>query len=158
MVRSNGSQLKLLAGRSHPKLAEAIAKKLKVPLSQVELGNFANGEISCRIDESVRGCDVFIIQSHSPAVNDNIIEQVLMIDAAKRASAKSITAICPFLAYARQDRKSYGREPIAARVVIDFLANAGADRIMTMDLHSGQTQGFFDGPFDHLIAMPVLYT
>lgn len=156
MARSNGRQLKLLAGRSHPKLAADIARKLKVGLSPVELGNFANGEINCRIDESVRGCDVFVIQTHSPSVNDHIIEQLLIIDAAKRASARSITAVCPFLAYARQDRKSYGREPIAARLMVDFLAAAGADRIMSVDLHSGQTQGFFDGPFDHLIAMPVL--
>lgn len=146
----------LLSGRAHPKLAEEIADRLKVDLGKVKLGNFANGEISCRLEESVRGCDVFIIQSHSGSVNDSIIEQALMLDAAKRASAKSITAVCPFLAYARQDRKSNGREPIAARVVVDLLSNSGADRIMSVDLHSGQTQGFFDGPFDHLIARPIL--
>lgn len=145
----------MLAGRSHPELAQQIAQKLGAPLSQAELGNFANGEINVRIDESVRGCDVFIIQTHGPKVNEQIIEQALMLDAAKRASAKSITAVCPFMGYARQDRKSYGREPIAAKLMVDILAKAGADRIMTVDLHSGQIQGFFDGPFDHLIAMPI---
>lgn len=146
----------MLAGRSHLKLASQIARRLKVPLSGVELGNFANGEISCRIEESVRGCDVFIIQTHYPNVNDHIYEQALIIDAAKRASAKSITAVCPFFGYARQDRKSRSREPIAARLTVDFLAVAGADRIITVDLHSGQTQGFFNGPFDHLITTPIL--
>ncbi len=146
----------MLSGRSHSKLANSIARRLGVELSKTELGNFANGEISCRIEESVRGCDVFILQSHSPNVNDHIIEQALLIDAAKRASARSITAVCPFFGYARQDRKSRSREPIAARLMIDILTSAGADRIMTIDLHSGQTQGFFNGPFDHLIAMPIL--
>jgi ribose-phosphate pyrophosphokinase len=150
------SHLYLLSGRAHPELAEEIAKRLGVSLGKAELGNFANGEISCRLNDSVRGCDVFIIQSHSGSVNDSIIEQALMIDAAKRSSAKSITAVCPFLGYARQDRKSNGREPIAARLIVDILSNAGADRIMSVDLHSGQTQGFFDGPFDHLIARPIL--
>ena len=148
-------ELRLLAGRSHPKLAQQIAKKLKVRLTKVEVGNFANGEIYFRINESVRGSDVFIIQTHSPSVNEHVIEQALMIDAAKRASAKSITAVCPFLGYGRQDRKSYGREPIAAKLIVDILSSAGADRIMAVDLHSGQIQGFFDGPFDHLIAMPI---
>lgn len=149
-------ELKFLAGRSHPALAKEIATCLKKPVSKVDLGNFANGEISCRLGESVRGCDVFIFQTHCANVNDSIIEQAIMIDTAKRASAASITAVCPFLGYARQDRKSSGREPISARLVIDILANAGADRIMSVDLHSGQIQGFFDGPFDHLIARPLL--
>ncbi len=149
-------ELKFLAGRSHPILAKEIATCLKKPVSKIDLGNFANGEISCRLGESVRGCDVFIFQTHSANVNDSIIEQAIMIDTAKRASAASITAVCPFLGYARQDRKSSGREPISARLVIDMLANAGADRIMSVDLHSGQIQGFFDGPFDHLIARPLL--
>lgn len=156
MVKEPGSQLKILTGRAHGELANKIAKRLKVPISKVELDDFANGEISCRIEESVRGCDVFIIQSHATAIHRNIMEQGLIIDAAKRASARSITAVCPFFGYARQDRKSRAREPIAARMVVDFLANAGADRIMTIDLHSGQIQGFFHGPFDHLIAMPIL--
>lgn len=149
-------QLKLLTGRIHTKLAEEIAACLKIPLAKVDLENFANGEIGCRLDESVRGADVFIVQTHSGMINDAIMEQALMVDAAKRSSARSITAVCPLLGYARQDRKANGREPIAARLVVDLLATAGADRIMSVDLHSGQTQGFFDGPFDHLIAMPVL--
>jgi len=149
-------QLHLLSGRTYPALAQEVARELGVELTQLQLSNFADGEISCRIGESVRGGDVFIIQSHSANVNDALMEQAIVIDAAKRASAASITAVCPFLAYARQDRKSNGREPISARLVIDFLAAAGADRIMSIDLHSGQAQGFFDGPFDHLIAMPTL--
>lgn len=146
----------MIAGRSHPDLARRVAAGLRTKLGKVELANFANGEISCRIDESVRGCDVFVLQTHSPNVNEHIMEQALIIDAAKRASARSITAVCPFLGYARQDRKAGGREPIAARMIIDILSQAGANRIMSVDLHSGQIQGFFDGPFDHLIAMPVL--
>ena len=148
--------LKLLSGRSHPELANEIAKKVGVPLSQVNLEDFANGEIACKIDESVRGCDVFILQTHYGNVNDAIIEQALLIDAAKRASAHCVTAVCPLLGYARQDRKASGREPVAARVIVDLLATAGADRLISVDLHSGQTQGFFNGPFDHLIARPVL--
>ena len=149
-------QLHLLSGRAHPVLAAEVAGVLGVRLCDVSLGTFANGEISCRINETIRGADVFIMQSHAGDVNGAIMEQAIMIDAAKRASAASITAVCPILGYARQDRKSAGREPIAARLVVDILANAGADRIVTVDLHSGQTQGFFDGPFDHLIARPIL--
>jgi ribose-phosphate pyrophosphokinase len=149
--------LQLLTGRAHPELAEEIAAKLGISLSKAQLGNFANGEVSCKLEESVRGSDVFIIQAHGGgSVNDAIMEQTLLIDAAKRSSAHSITAVCPFLGYARQDRKASGREPVAARLIVDMLANAGADRIMSVDLHSGQIQGFFNGPFDHLIAMPVL--
>ena len=124
-------------------------------LSNVKLGNFANGEVSIRFNESLRGNDVFIIQTQGKRVHESLFEQLLMIDAAKRASARSITAVCPLLSYARQDRKSAGREPIGARLIVDMLSAAGADRIMSVDLHSGQTQGFFDGPFDHLIAMPL---
>lgn len=150
-------RLQIMSGRVHPGLAEEIAKLLKVPLHTVQLSNFSNGEISCRLGESVRGSDVFIIQAHgAPSINDAIMEQAIMIDAAKRASARSITAVCPFLGYARQDRKSDGREPITARLVVDILAKAGADRITSVDLHAGQIQGFFDGPFDHLIARPIL--
>lgn len=146
-----------MSGRAHPQLADEIAARLEVPVGKAKLGNFPNGEISCQLDESIRGSDVFIIQTHGGInVNDAIMEQVLMIDAAKRASARSITAVCPLLGYARQDRKSSGREPISARVIVDLLSVAGANRIMSVDLHSGQTQGFFNGPFDHLIAMPVL--
>jgi ribose-phosphate pyrophosphokinase len=149
------SQIKIISGRSHLKLSKQIAKQLGTSLTEVSLGDFANGEISCRIDESVRGCDVFVLQSHSGRVNANIIENALIIDAAKRASARSITAVCPWLGYTRQDRKSYGREPIASRLIIDILTQAGADRMISVDLHSGQIQGFFNGPFDHLIAMPI---
>jgi ribose-phosphate pyrophosphokinase len=148
-------ELRILSGRSHPSVAQAIVDELKVDLCPVELGNFANGEISARILESVRGDDVFIVQSHCGNVNDAIVEQAIMIDAAKRASAASITAVCPFFAYARQDRKANGREPISARLVVDMLVAAGVDRIVSMDLHTGQIQGFMDGPFDHLIARPL---
>jgi len=148
-------RLQLLTGRAHPELAAEIGKHLGVKLSDVQLGNFANGEISIRFNESLRGNDVFVIQTHGDRVHESIFEQLLMIDAAKRASARSITAVCPLLSYARQDRKAAGREPIGARLIVDMLSAAGADRIMSVDLHSGQTQGFFDGPFDHLIAMPL---
>lgn len=149
-------ELKLLTGRTHPALAQEIADYLDIKLCDVTLSNFANGEISCRINESVRGNDVFILQAHYGDINSAIMEQAIMIDAARRSSAHSITAISPFLGYARQDRKSGGREPITSRLVVDILANAGADRLMSVDLHSGQTQGFFNGPFDHLIARPTL--
>lgn len=151
----NSHHLQLLTGRAHPELATEIAKSLDTKLCNIKLSNFANGEISIRFNESLRGNDVFIIQTHGERVHESIFEQLLMIDAAKRASARSITAVCPLLSYARQDRKSAGREPIGARMLVDMLAAAGADRIMSVDLHSGQTQGFFDGPFDHLIAMPL---
>ncbi len=150
--------MQLLSGRAHPKLAADMAEALGTTLSPVRLEDFANGEIRCIIEESVRGNDVFIIQSHqsfNTKIHKSIFEQLLMIDAAKRASARTITAVCPFLSYARQDRKASGREPIGARLMIDMLTAAGADRIMSVDLHSGQTQGFFDGPFDHLISMPL---
>ncbi len=157
MIEVQKRRLQILSGRAYPELAQEIAQALDVPLGKAQLGNFANGEISCRLDESIRGSDLFIVQTHGGTnVNEAIMEQVLMIDAAKRASARSITAVCPLLGYARQDRRASGREPIAARIVIDMLASAGANRIMSVDLHSGQTQGFFNGPFDHLIAMPVL--
>jgi ribose-phosphate pyrophosphokinase len=150
-----GRRIQLLSGRVHPQLAQEISDRLDIPLSDIELSDFANGEVRIRINESLRGNDVFIIQAHYDRINLSIMEQLLLIDAAKRASARSITAVCPFLAYARQDRKSGGREPIGARMIVDMLSAAGADRIMSVDLHSGQIQGFFDGPFDHLIAMPV---
>jgi ribose-phosphate pyrophosphokinase len=149
-------RLKLYSGRSHPKLAEEIAANLGVRLGEPNLKEFANGEIHCRYDESIRGADVFIVQTHCGPVNDAIMEQLIMIDAAKRASAKRITAVCPYYGYSRQDRKASGREPITAKLVADMLTAAGADRIVSVDLHSGQIQGFFDGPVDHLTAMPVL--
>ncbi len=149
-------RLEIYSGRSHPELAAEVAFHIDVPLGKVDLREFADGEIYCRYGESIRGKDIFIIQSHAAPVNSAIFEQLNMIDAAKRASAKRITAVCPYYGYSRQDRKSSGREPITAKLVADMLAAAGADRIIAVDLHSGQIQGFFDGPVDHLTAMPVL--
>src|SRR5207249_7538683 len=133
-----------------------IADYLNVKLGDANLSEFANGELHCRFGESVRGSDVFIVQSHANPVNTSIMEQLIMIDAAKRASAKRITAVCPFYGYARQDRKAEGREPITARLVADMLSVAGADRVVSVDLHTGQIQGFFDFPVDHLTAVPVI--
>ena len=133
-----------------------MAAHLGVELSEANLREFANGEIHCRYDASVRGCDVFIVQTHCRPVNDTLMEQLIMIDAAKRASAERVTAVCPYYGYSRQDRKSAGREPITAKLVADMLSAAGADRVVSVDLHSGQIQGFFDVPFDHLTATPVL--
>ena len=149
-------KLMLFAGRGNVALSEEISECLKVPLGKVVLSTFANGEIYCRYGESIRGADVFIIQSHCDPINDRLWEQLIMIDAAKRASAKRITAVCPFYGYARQDRKAEGREPITARLVADVLTTAGVDRVVTVDLHTGQVQGFFDMPVDHLTAVPML--
>ncbi|NNN14513.1 MAG: ribose-phosphate diphosphokinase [Acidimicrobiaceae bacterium] len=149
-------RLEIYSGRSHPELVRAVAENLHIEPGAVSLREFADGEIHCRFGESVRGKDIFIVQSHSKPVNDSIVEQLIMIDAAKRASAKRITAVCPYFGYSRQDRKAAGREPITAKLVMDMLAAAGADRVITIDLHSGQIQGFFNGPVDHLTAMPVL--
>jgi ribose-phosphate pyrophosphokinase len=156
MELSPVKKLKLFSGRSHVALAEEIAQCLGVPLGDANLRTFPNGEIKCQFTENIHGSDVFIIQSHCGDVNASILENLIMLDAAKRASAKRITAVCPNYGYARQDRKAAGREPITAKLVADMLTVAGADRIMTVDVHSGQIQGFFDGPFDHLVAMPVL--
>lgn len=153
-------RLHLVSGRANPALAESIAQQLGVKLGEANLGSFANGELHCRFGQSVRGTDVFIIQSHCGAdgltVNDAIMEHLIMVDAAKRASAKRITVVCPFYGYARQDRKSEGREPITAKMLANAFRAAGASRMVAVDLHSGQIQGFFDGPWDHLTAMPVL--
>lgn len=149
-------RLQILTGSHNPQLAQKVAKQLKTKLTQSQLQRFANGEITCQLGESIRGDSVFIFQTHNQPINDAIMEQAIIIDAAKRASAKHITAVCPFLGYARQDRKASGREPITARLVVDILAAAGANRIVSIDLHSGQIQGFFNGPFDHLTALPVL--
>ncbi|GIU89061.1 MAG: ribose-phosphate pyrophosphokinase [Acidimicrobiia bacterium] len=149
-------KLILVAGRAHEELSAEIAECLDQPLGEVVLSTFANGEIYCRIGESIRGADAFVIQTHCDPINDRIMEQLLMIDAAKRASAKRITAVVPFYGYSRQDRKAEGREPISARLVADILTVAGADRVVTVDLHTGQIQGFFDYPVDHLTAVPVL--
>jgi ribose-phosphate pyrophosphokinase len=153
-------RLQFYAGRSHPALAGDIAAHLGLHVGPCEVLDFPNGEIRARFGESVRGADVFILQTHCPSngrsVNDLMMEQWVMIDAAKRASAKRITAVCPRYGYGRQDRKSRGREPITARMVADFFRAAGAERIMSVDLHSGQVQGFFDGPVDHLTAVNLL--
>ncbi len=146
----------LFAGRGNEELSVEIAEELQVPLGDIILSTFSNGELYCRFGESVRGSDLFVLQSHSQPINDRIFEQLIIIDAAKRASAKRITAVCPFYAYARQDRKAEGREPITARLLADMLTQAGADRVITVDLHTGQIQGFFDMPVDHLTAVPLL--
>ena len=148
--------LVLVSGRAHPALAEAVAKELGTELVPAETRTFANGEIYARYGDSVRGCDAFVIQSHSTPINEWLMEQLIMVDALKRASAKRITVVAPFYPYARQDKKGRGREPISARLVADLFKAAGADRIMSVDLHAAQIQGFFDGPVDHLFAMPVL--
>jgi ribose-phosphate pyrophosphokinase len=149
-------KLQLYTGRAHPALATDIAASIGVELGDTNLREFANGEIHCRFGQSLRGADVFIIQTHGGKVNHSIMEQLIMIDAAKRASAKRITAVCPYYGYSRQDRKAEGREPITAKLVADMLQAAGADRVVSVDLHTGQIQGFFDIPVDHLTAMPVL--
>ncbi|RLP80950.1 ribose-phosphate diphosphokinase [Mycetocola lacteus] len=156
-IKTNGQKrLVLVAGRSHPELAEAVAEALGSELVPTDARTFANGEIYARFDESVRGCDAFVIQSHTAPINEWLMEQLIMVDALKRASAKRITVVAPFYPYARQDKKGRGREPISARLVADLFKTAGANRIMSVDLHASQIQGFFDGPVDHLFAMPVL--
>ncbi len=146
----------LFSGRAHPALAGEIARRLDVELVPSRIFDFANGEIYVRYEESVRGADCFLIQSHSDPVNTMIMEQLIMIDALKRASAGSVTVVVPFYGYARQDRKHLGREPISARLMADLTHTAGAGRIVTMDLHTNQIVGFFDGPVDHLFALPIL--
>jgi ribose-phosphate pyrophosphokinase len=146
----------LVTGRAHPKLAADVAGQLGIDVLETTAYDFANGEMYVRYTESVRGADVFVLQSHANPVNKAIMEQLIMIDALKRASARSITAVCPLLGYSRQDKKHLGREPISCRLIFDLLKTAGADRIMSVDLHAAQSQGFFDGPVDHLVAMPVL--
>jgi len=149
-------RLQIYSGRSHPQLAVDIATHLGIELGEANLKTFANGEIKCQFGESVRGSDVFIVQSHFDPINDSIMEQLIMIDAAKRGSAKRITAVCPYFGYSRQDRKAEGRDPITAKLLANMLVAAGANRMVSVDLHSAQIQGFFDKPVDHLIAMPVL--
>ena len=160
MERVTKKVLALFSGSTHVELAEEIAIHLGIELGEANLVQFANGEIRPRFSESVRGADVFIVQSHAMngdrSINDSIMEQLIMIDAAQRASAKRITAVCPNYGYARQDRKAEGREPITAKLVADLFKAAGAKRMVSVDLHSGQIQGFFDGPVDHLTAIPVL--
>ncbi|MBM9461960.1 ribose-phosphate diphosphokinase [Aeromicrobium sp. YIM 150415] len=154
--RTPTRNLMLFSGRAHPTLAQEVAQLLEAELVPTTAYDFANGEIYVRFDKSVRGCDAFVIQSHSAPINEAIMEQLIMIDALKRASAKRITVVLPFYGYARQDKKHLGREPISARLMADLFLSAGADRLMTVDLHTAQIQGFFDGPVDHLLAMPIL--
>jgi ribose-phosphate pyrophosphokinase len=149
-------RLQIYSGRTHPQLAVDIADHLGIKLGEANLKTFANGEIKCQLSESVRGSDVFIIQTHFEPINDSIMEQLIMIEAAKRGSAKRITAVCPYYGYSRQDRKAEGRDPITAKLLANMLVAAGANRMVSVDLHSAQIQGFFDKPVDHLVAMPVL--
>ena len=153
---THGTKIEVLSGNSNRPLAEAVAKELNLPLSAAEVGKFSDGEISITLPQTVRGKDVFIIQSTSYPVNDNLMELLIMIDACKRASAGRITAVMPYFGYARQDRKARPRDPITAKLVADILTSAGANRVMTMDLHAAQIQGFFEIPVDHLYGAPLL--
>lgn len=149
-------KLKLFACNSNPQLAQEIAEVIGVPLGDSQVLNFSDGEIQVRLNESVRGCDVFVIQSTSAPVNDNLMEVLVMVDALKRASAKSVNIVIPYYGYARQDRKARSRDPITAKLVADLIEVAGADRVIAMDLHATQIQGFFDIPVDHLLGIPIL--
>src|SRR5919205_753101 len=155
LERGPQKRLMVFAGRSHPDLAQAIAQQLGVELGEIELETFANGETYCRYLESIRGADVFLVQTGCEPIDRNLMELLFMIQAAKLASAKRITAVMPLFPYARQDRKAKPREPISARFVADMLELAGADRVLTMDLHAGQIQGFFTIPVDHMTALPL---
>jgi ribose-phosphate pyrophosphokinase len=154
--KPNVKHLMLFSGRAYPELAQEIADLLKVEIVPTRALNYANSEIYVRFEESVRGSDAFVIQSHAAPVNEWLMEQLIMVDALKRASAKRITVVAPFYPYARQDKKHRGREPISARLIADLFRTAGANRLMSVDLHAAQIQGFFDGPVDHLWALPVL--
>ncbi|WP_116246257.1 ribose-phosphate diphosphokinase [Nocardiopsis sp. FIRDI 009] len=156
MKATGQKQLMLFSGRTHPELAQEVAKELGIDVVPTRFDTFANSEIFVRYLESVRGCDAFVLQCHSAPVNESIMEQLIMVDALKRASAKRITVVTPFLGYARQDKKHRGREPISARLMTDLFRTAGANRMMAVDLHTDQIQGFFDGPVDHLFALPIL--
>ncbi|MCK9870851.1 ribose-phosphate diphosphokinase [Nocardiopsis dassonvillei] len=156
MKATGQKNLMLFSGRTHPSLAEEVAKELGIDVVPTRFDTFANGEIFVRYLESVRGSDAFVIQCHSDPINESIMEQLIMVDALKRASAKRITVVTPFFGYARQDKKHRGREPISARLMTDLFRTAGADRMMAVDLHTDQIQGFFDGPVDHLFALPIL--
>jgi len=156
ITASGEKKLLLFSGRAFPGLTSEVAGCLGIEPTPTRLYDFANGEIFVRFLESVRGCDAFVLQSHTAPINQWIMEQLIMVDALKRASAKRITVVAPFFGYARQDKKSRGREPISARLMADLFATAGADRLMAVDLHTAQIQGFFDGPVDHLFALPIL--
>ena len=156
LKRTTEKNLMVFSGRAHPELAEEVAEQLGTGLVPTSAYNFANSEIYVRFEESVRGCDAFVIQSHTAPVNEWIMEHLIMVDALKRASAKRITVVMPFYGYARQDKKHRGREPISARLMADLFKTAGADRLIAVDLHTAQIQGFFNGPVDHLMALPIL--
>lgn len=156
IITTGEKRLILVSGRAYPELAAAVGEELQTGVLPTTAYDFANGEIYVRFNESVRGCDAFVIQSHTEPINKWVMEQLIMIDALKRASAKRITVVAPFYPYGRQDKKHLGREPISARLMSDLFKAAGADRLMSVDLHAAQAQGFFDGPVDHLWAMPVL--
>ncbi|MEE8601754.1 ribose-phosphate diphosphokinase [Euzebya tangerina] len=153
---TNKKRMQVFTGTAFPGLAKEIADELDLELGDVDIHRFSNGEIYVRYGENVRGSDVFLVQTHCEPVNANIMEQLIMIDAAKRASAKRITAVVPYYGYARSDKKTKSREPITARLLADLLTTAGADRVVSVDLHTGQIQGFFDNPLDHLTALPLL--
>jgi ribose-phosphate pyrophosphokinase len=156
-IKTTGEKkLMLFSGRAYPELAEEVAEALGVEPTPTSAYDFANGETFVRFNESVRGSDAFVLQSHTAPINQWIMEQLIMVDALKRASAKRITVVAPFFGYARQDKKHRGREPISARLMADLFKTAGADRLMVVDLHTAQIQGFFDGPVDHLFALPLL--
>ena len=152
----HGKDIKIFAGNSNIELAEEIAAKIGLPLGASNVGRFSDGEIAISINEVVRGSDVFIIQSTCTPVNDNLVELLILIDALRRASAGRITAVMPYFGYARQDRKAKARNPISAKLVANLITTAGADRVLTMDLHAAQLQGFFDIPLDHLLGAPIL--
>ena len=156
MINMTHGTVKIFAGNGCPDLAKAIADRLELPLGQLEATRFSDGEICVNIKETVRGCDVFVVQSTSTPVNDNLMELLVMIDAFKRASCNKLTVVMPYFGYARQERKARARDPITAKLVANLLEKAGADRVLTMDLHSTQLQGFFDIPVDNLLGMPVL--
>jgi ribose-phosphate pyrophosphokinase len=148
--------LTIISGRAHPELAREIAEYLGIKLAAIEIGDFPDGEISVKLNQNIRGCDVFIVQPTGPPVNRNIMELLILIDTCRRASAARITAVLPYFGYARQDRKDSGRVPITAKLVANLITTAGAQRVLTMDLHAAQIQGFFDVPVDHLFAAPIL--
>ncbi|GHD09797.1 ribose-phosphate diphosphokinase [Zhihengliuella salsuginis] len=154
--RTDDKKMVVASGRAHPELAEEVASELGIDLLPMSAYDFANGEIYVRSGESVRGKDVFLLQSHPAPLNNWLVEQLIMIDSMKRASARRITVVSPFYPYARQDKKGRGREPISARLIADMYKTAGADRVISVDLHTAQIQGFFDGPVDHLVAIPLL--
>lgn len=153
---THGKDIKIFTGNSNPDLVKEIADILGVPVGDAEVGRFSDGEISVNINETVRGADVFVVQSTCEPVNDNLMELLILIDAFKRASAGRITAVIPYYGYARQDRKAKARDPITAKLVANLITSAGADRVLTMDLHASQIQGYFDIPLDHLLGVPIL--